>query len=84
MVMGTKSLADPLLNIINDSIESGYFPTEWKQALVTPVLKKGNSEDIENYRPVSCLPAASKLLERIVCEQVSEYFEENEIFRYFP
>ena len=32
---------------------------------------------MSNYRPVSCLPAASKLLEKIVCEQLSEYFEKN-------
>ena len=72
-------LADPLLDIINASIESGHFPSKWKQALITPVLKKGNAELLENYRPVSCLPAASKLLERIVCEQVSKFFEGNDL-----
>ena len=32
----------------------------------------------ENYRPVSCLPGGSKLLERIVCEQTTKYMEENQ------
>ena len=41
-------------------------------ALVTPVLKKGDRQLKENYRPVSCLPAASKLFEKVVCEQVSD------------
>ena len=34
---------------------------------------------ISNFRPVSCLPAASKLVERIICDQLSIYFEENEL-----
>ena len=33
----------------------------------------------ENYCPVSCLPAASKLLEKVICEQVSEYLESNKL-----
>ena len=47
----------------------------WKEAIITPVLKNGDRELLKNYRPVSCLAAASKLLEKIVCAQVSEFFE---------
>ena len=53
------------------------FPTKWKTAIVTPVLKKGNKNEYENYRPVSCLPAAAKLLESLVCKQVTDYMEAN-------
>ena len=75
----SKILADPLLEIINGSIEAGYFPAERKQALVTPMLKKGSAEQKEIYRPVSCLTAGSKLLERIVCDQVHEFFKANDL-----
>ena len=34
---------------------------------------------MENYRPVSCLPAASKLLEIIICDQITKFVEENNI-----
>jgi Reverse transcriptase (RNA-dependent DNA polymerase) len=47
--------------------------------VVTPVLKKGDPALKENYRPVSCLPAASKLLEQIVCDQTKKYLEENKL-----
>ena len=60
-----------LKNIFNLSISKGEFPQGWKEALVTPVLKKGDPKMKENYRPVSCLPAASKLLEMLVCEQTT-------------
>ena len=62
LVLGSKSLVYPLLQIINQSIREGAFPSQWKEALVTPVLKKGDTSKKENYRPVSSLPAASKLL----------------------
>ena len=52
----------------------GKFTEKWKQAVVTPVLKKGNAKDKNNYRPVSCLMVESKVLERIVCTQVKDDF----------
>ena len=46
---------------------------------MTPVLKKGDPKLVENYRPVSCLPAASKLLELLICDQTTKFAEENNI-----
>ena len=59
---------------------AGAFPSSWKEALLTPVLKKGDPSAKENYRPVSCLSAASKVLEVIVCDQVTFYLESNGLF----
>ena len=47
--------------------------------MVTPVHKKGDKSLIDNYRPVSNLPAAAKLLELVICEQTNRYMEENHI-----
>ena len=52
---GVGNLAGPLHNIINDSIKKGEFPSKWKEAIVTPVYKKGDKTELENYRPVSCI-----------------------------
>ena len=49
-------------------------PEAWKEAIVTPILKKGDPKKKENYRPVSCLAVASKVMERIVCDQVTRFF----------
>ncbi len=53
-----------LTHIINTSLLTGIFPTAFKQARVTPLLKKPtlNTSLIENYRPVSLLPFISKTL----------------------
>ncbi len=68
LVLGTKVLVVPLTRIINNSITNGEFPEMWKEALVTPILKKGDPTKKENYRPVICLSVASKVLKKIVCD----------------
>ena len=40
LLMGTKNLLAPLTSIINQSILHGEFPSDWKQAAVTPILKR--------------------------------------------
>ena len=75
--MGAENLIAPMTAIVNNSIMEGEFPSQWKEAAVTPVLKKGSPQVLGNYRPVSCLPAASKLLEIVVCDQLSKYLESN-------
>ena len=79
LILGAKHLIAPLTAIVNQSIEEGEFPNDWKEAAVTPVLKKGNPKLLNNYRPVSCLPAASKVLEIVVCSQLSDYLEQNRL-----
>ena len=76
---GAENLAGPLTKIINKSLTGGIFPKIWKQAIVTPILKKGNAQDKSNYRPVSCLMVLSKVLEKIVCSQITDYMEKNKL-----
>ena len=75
LLLGEETLAGPLTEIINQSIETGTFPTQWREAVVVPILKKGDTKDPKNYRPVSCLAAASKVLEKVVCNQLTRYIE---------
>ena len=77
LILSSSELVCPLSTIINESIMSGVFPAAWKEAQITPVLKKGDTQLLDNYRPVSCLPAASKLLESVVNEQMSNFLEIN-------
>ena len=79
LLLGSSKLLCPLTKIINQSIREGKFPTSWKSAVVTPILKKGSPEQLNNFRPVSCLPAASKVLEIVVCSQLSDFLESNDL-----
>ena len=40
LILGSKTLTAPLNIIINESIKTGIFPEDWKEAKVTPILKK--------------------------------------------
>jgi retron-type reverse transcriptase len=50
-----------------------------KLAKVVPLFKKGDQALIENYRPISLLPAISKVFEKIVFNQLYEYFRVNNL-----
>ena len=59
----------------NTSFENGAFPDCLKEANVTPIFKKDDSLDKENYRPVSILPLLSKIFEKKMYKQLSNYTE---------
>ncbi|KAK3568177.1 hypothetical protein QTP86_034106 [Hemibagrus guttatus] len=63
-----------ITTVINGTLTSGHVPTVFKKARVIPILKKPalDPSDISNYRPVSLLSFHSKILERVVCNQLSD------------
>ena len=67
-----------LCNLINMSVNLCKFPSALKKAEICPIYKKGNNLDVSNYRPVSILPGISKVFERVMVNQLSNYF--NDIF----
>ena len=73
------AIASPLASIFNKSLSSGQFPDEWKRANVVPVFKKENRQIIKNYRPISLLPCVSKVLERLVFNQLLAYCQEHNL-----
>ena len=63
--------SDILFKEFNKSLEICKFPSCLKMANVTPVYKKGNISEKDNYRPVSILPNLLKFFERCLCKQIS-------------
>ena len=75
-----KTIISPILSdIINKSLQQGYFPTKLKLARVIPLHKGGAVTDINNYRPISILPQLSKIFERIVHSQLYNFLEKYKI-----
>ena len=66
--------AEIICKYFNESFEKIKFPDSLKLANVTPVFKKGARTSKNNYRPVSILPVLSKLFERLIKKQLSEFF----------
>ena len=68
-----EQISTPLAKLFNLSLEEGIVPSDWKEANITPLFKKGSRNKPENYRPVS-LTSLCKLLERIIRDHVVEFF----------
>ena len=71
--------APSVTKLINYSINNAVFPRTWKTAKVTPLFKKGDSSDVNNYRPISVLPVLSKIVERHVHSNLYAYLSENKL-----
>ena len=81
LVTHKESIALPVCELVNKSLESGLFPECWKEGMVKPQIKNVTKETTDNnYRPVSNLKHLSKILEcaarlQIVHHcQVTSYF----------
>ena len=72
-------LADPIVFVINLSLETRIVPQKWKLARILPLLKSSESDSYSpaGYRPVSQLPVISKLAERTVQLQLLEFLEDS-------
>ena len=74
-------LLPPITKLINLMLESRYFSLIWKCALVKPLLRKEGLDPIfKNYRPVSNLACASKLVETAVAKQLQHHLFSSDLF----
>ncbi len=70
-----KPISILISKLVNKSLNSGIFPDELKVARVSPIFKSGDRTDPGNYRPISVLPTVSKIFERVVHSQLSNYLD---------
>ena len=74
--------APSLMCIFNQSLLTGtcIYPSDWKLAKVTPILKNGSKSDlINNYRPISVIPTVAKIFEKIIYDQLYNYLNVNDL-----
>uniref|UniRef100_A0ABD2WFD5 Reverse transcriptase domain-containing protein n=1 Tax=Trichogramma kaykai TaxID=54128 RepID=A0ABD2WFD5_9HYME len=68
-------VAPALAEIFNASIEERTYPDMWKETLIVPLSKKSRPETPADTRPVSNLPHLSRVFDRLIARQLSEYLE---------
>ena len=76
MIINNKDiLAEPIHSFVNSDINNGSFPNSLKLADITGIFKKDDATNAKNYRPVSVLPAISKIYERVIQKQLLQYVD---------
>lgn len=75
-----NEISEPLCFLVNNSLKHATFPNSLKLAIIILLYKKGNHEDMSNYRPLSLLSCFSKIFEYAACNQLIEYFNDNKLF----
>jgi hypothetical protein len=67
----------PLSILVNKSFSDGVFPDCLKIAKVVPIFKAKDKSAFANYRPISLLPAISKVLEKAMHKRLYKFVEDN-------
>lgn len=78
-------LSSDILTVFNKSLSSGVVPSVFKSAVVQPLLNKANldTDNFNNFTPISKLPFLAKLLERVVYSQLLSFLNDHSLFEKF-
>ena len=79
----SKFLVLPITFIINNFIKINQFPDIWKLARISPIPKIQLQVELKDYRLVSIFPILSKVYERVVLEQITNFIEKKLIYQYY-
>ena len=65
----------PLTNKMNNSIQINVFPLQWKISRICLISKVRNPVQMTDYRPISVLPAMSKVYEKVILKQLFSFIK---------
>ena len=75
LIMSIDVIAPIITHIINCSFKYKWFPDRWKHAIIKPIPKNDEPLVASDFRPISLLPAISKIIEKIACAQMCDFFK---------
>ena len=75
----SKEISPALVNIFQQSLDTGTLPNDWRNANISPIFFKGNKHMASNYRPISLTSVCCKTLEHIICKHMLNHLENNKI-----
>ena len=78
-----EQISTPLVKLFNLSLEEGIIPSEWKEANITPLFKKGSRDKPDNYRPVSLTSVLCKLFETLIRDHMVEFLVKHDLINTF-
>ena len=71
--------SESIVDIINDSLESGIFPNTWKYTIVTPIPKVKGTNKPDELRPINNCNCIDKIIQTFVKQQLEDHIRENNI-----
>ena len=74
----TDLICVPICDLFNHSFRQGKLPEDCKSVRVAPLFKQDDRDNVNSLRPVSVIPAVVEVLERVLCEQLYAYLEEQD------
>ena len=74
-----SDLAPAIARVFQTSLNSGTVPSDWKEALITPLFKKGERNVASNYRSVSLTSVVNKILKHIVHSSIMRHLDHHNI-----
>ena len=80
MLIECKSLLIPILHkLFNNILNTGFFPTSWSSAVIIPIFKKGDKDNVNNYRGISLVSNLGKLFTSILNERLKKWSDNNDV-----
>ena len=72
-------IISPIINICNKMLAQDIYPERLKFSLIRPIYKSGDKSSPSNYRPISLLPAFSKIFGEVIYKRLFDHFNNNAI-----
>ena len=77
---GSETLVTYLHNLFNKLFQMGYFPENWSEGFIVPIFKKGDINEVSNYRGITLLSTLGKLFTRILNNRFNKWAEEYNVY----
>ena len=81
--ISSKVITPVITKIINKCIESAVFPVNLKIGEIIPIFKKGDKLQVTNHRPITLLSPFSKIYERHIHNQITNFINKHKILHPF-
>ena len=77
---GSTELLTYIYNLFNRIFEIGYFPENWSDGFIIPVFKKGDKNEVSNYRGITLLSTVGKLFTRILNNRLNDWADQYNVY----
>jgi hypothetical protein len=67
-----------IVKLFNGILNGGTFPTVWTEGIIVPLFKKGDANDVNNYRGITLLSCLGKVFTGVLCQRIEQWVVHND------